>query len=109
MQPLETYIFKTVNDPENFQSIYLDNPDALRTFKQRTDVMQVWQSIGTPSDLKPQDITWEVDGVNHSIWESESVEMQFMIENIMDDKYKGPSAVLSDLSDLGNEITRKEC
>ena len=35
--------------------------------------------------------------------------MQFMIENIMGDKYKGPSTVLSDLSDLGNEITRKEC
>lgn len=108
VQPLETYLFRTINS-KDLQSVYLNNPNALREFKQRTDIIEVYQSIGTPSDLKPQDITWEVDGINHSIWESESVEMQFMIEDIMGDKYNGPSTVLSDLSDLGNEITRKEC
>lgn len=108
VQPLELYEYKVAGDP-TYHRIYIDSPLTLRDFKKRTDVVEVYQSLGTPSDLKPQDITWEVDGVHHSIWESESVELQFLLEDIMNSDSSHPSSVLSDLSDLGNEITRKEC
>lgn len=108
VQPLELYEYRVAGDPA-YHRIYIDSPLTLRDFKKRTDVVEVYQSLGTPSDLKPQDITWEVDGVHHSIWESESVELQFLLEDIMNSDSSHPSSVLSDLSDLGNEITRKEC